>query len=104
LPPARRALAALTGQFGIPSVSDATDWAFGYQVIAGLRYDVTPELAIDVDYHYLATSRGHYITSPSLIVDGVYTGNIKYTSGYATQSILASLIWRFDAPMLPLSR
>jgi opacity protein-like surface antigen len=85
-------------------VSDATDWAFGYQVIAGLRYDITPELAIDVDYHYLATSRGHYITSPSLIVDGVYTGNIKYTSGYATQSILASLIWRFDALMLPLSR
>ena len=32
-------------------------WNFGYQAIAGIRYDINPLLAFDLDYRYLATTR-----------------------------------------------
>ena len=31
-------------------------WQFGYQGIAGLRYDINPLLAFDLDYRYLGTT------------------------------------------------
>ena len=32
-----------------------SQWNFGYQAIAGFRYDINPLLAFDVDYRYLAS-------------------------------------------------
>ncbi len=75
-----------------------SNWNFGYQAIAGFRYDINPLLAFDVDYRYLAT------TSPSFSNKGIapfppfgFTG-VKYTSGYNTQNIVASLTMKFGAP------
>ena len=31
-------------------------WQFGYQAIVGIRYDINPLLAFDLDYRYLATT------------------------------------------------
>ena len=31
-------------------------WTFGYQGIAGIRYNINPALALDIDYRYLATT------------------------------------------------
>ncbi len=79
-------------------------WAFGYQGIAGIRYDINPLLAFDVDYRYLAT------TEPTFTNKGVFPlpGNApnagfpghttRYKAGYNTQNIVASLTMKFGAP------
>ena len=33
-----------------------SSWSFGYQAIAGIRYDINPLLAFDLDYRYLAST------------------------------------------------
>src|SRR6266851_4757323 len=38
------------------TIAHSTDWEFGYQGIAGVRYNINPSLAFDVDYRYLATT------------------------------------------------
>ena len=72
----------------------------GYQAIAGVRYDINPTLALDVDYRYLGT------TDPIFRFGGgaaVANGFSKQTfnSGYGTHSIVASLTLRFGAPPPP---
>jgi OmpA-OmpF porin, OOP family len=75
-------------------------WQFGYQAIAGFRYDINPLLAFDLDYRYLAT------TDPTFTNKGVFPfpgigfapGLTKYKSGYNTQNIVASLTMKFGAP------
>jgi OOP family OmpA-OmpF porin len=77
-------------------------WNFGYQAIAGIRYDINPLLAFDIDYRYLAS------TDPSFTNKGVFPlpnnpgllapRTVKYTSGYNTQNIVASLTMKFGAP------
>jgi outer membrane protein OmpA-like peptidoglycan-associated protein len=77
-----------------------SQWNFGYQAIAGFRYDINPLLAFDLDYRYQAT------TSPTFTNKGVAPfppfgfppGTVKYTSGYNTQNIVASLTMKFGAP------
>jgi OmpA-OmpF porin, OOP family len=77
-----------------------SQWNFGYQAIAGFRYDINPLLAFDIDYRYLAT------TSPTFTNKGVApfppfgfpSSTTKYTSGYNTQNIVASLTMKFGAP------
>jgi OmpA-OmpF porin, OOP family len=77
-------------------------WNFGYQAIAGFRYDINPLLAFDLDYRYLAT------TNPTFTNKGVFPfpnnpgffapGTVKYKSGYNTNNIVASLTMKFGAP------
>ncbi len=75
-------------------------WNFGYQAIAGIRYDINPLLAFDLDYRYLAS------TQPTLNNKGVIPfppfglpqGTSRYKSGYNTQNIVASLTMKFGAP------
>lgn len=81
---------------GIASFDNSSDLVFGYQAIAGISYPVTPQLSADLDYRYLATTTPHFTTSPGLVIDGVPQGSKPLSSGYAIQSILASLIWHFD--------
>ena len=77
-----------------------SQWNFGYQAIVGFRYDINPLLAFDIDYRYLAS------TSPTFTNKGVAPfppfgfppGTVKYTSGYNTQNIVASLTLKFGAP------
>ena len=78
-----------------PTLTSDTQWEFGYQAIAGIRYNINPALAFDVDYRYLATTDPTFRTK----VPGV-----SYSSGYSTHSVLASLSVRFGAappPPLP---
>jgi OOP family OmpA-OmpF porin len=75
-------------------------WNFGYQAIAGIRYDINPLLAFDIDYRYMAS------TDPTFNNKGVapfppfgFPPNaVKYKSGYNTQNIVASLTMKFGAP------
>jgi outer membrane protein OmpA-like peptidoglycan-associated protein len=78
-------------------------WNFGYQAIAGFRYDINPLLAFDLDYRFLAT------TDPTFSNKGVFPlppagfppRTTRYTSGYNTQNIVASLTMKFGAPPPP---
>src|SRR5215469_11441443 len=44
--------------FGGTLFKNNSSWQFGYQGIAGFRYDINPLLAFDLDYRYLATTQG----------------------------------------------
>jgi OmpA-OmpF porin, OOP family len=80
---------------GIGTVSHGEDWEFGYQAIGGVRYAVTPNVALDLDYRYLAT------TDLNLRVPAAPA--TKYKSGYNNQTLMASLVYRFGPPPVPVA-
>lgn len=75
-------------------------WQFGYQAIGGIRYDISPLIAFDLDYRYLATTdptinnKGQFPFPPA----GFPPGTTKYKTGYSTHNVLASLTLKFGAP------
>jgi len=78
---------------GIPGTAlslHGDDWTFGYQAIAGVEYNFNPNLALDLDYRYLATT-------DATINNAGGTGG-SYKTGYDSHNFLASLIVRFGAP------
>ena len=77
---------------GIGTITSSSTTVFGYQGIAGIRYNINPALAFDLDYRYLGTE------TPSF---GTNFAGVKYTSGYSSHSVLASLSVRFGAPPPP---
>ena len=77
---------------GLGRVVNDNDWQFGYQAIGGVRYNVSPNLAFDLDYRYLAT------TDPTFRING--TG-VRFKTGYETHNIMASLVYRFGPPPAP---
>ena len=42
-------------------------WQFGYQAIAGLRYDLNALLSLDLDYRYLATTESMFRDRKSVV-------------------------------------
>ena len=67
-----------------------TDVVFGYQGIAGVRYNINPSLAFDIDYRYLGTTNPNFRS-----IFG------RYSSGYETHNLVASLSMRFGAAPPP---
>ncbi|HEX4616857.1 MAG TPA: outer membrane beta-barrel protein [Stellaceae bacterium] len=67
------------------AVASSSAWEFGYQAIAGIRYNISPALAFDIDYRYLATTDPTFKT----------LGGLKYDSEYHTHNLVASLTWIF---------
>jgi len=68
------------------------DWVFGYQAIGGVRYNINPNVALDLDYRYLGT------------VDATYRvpgTTARYKSGYENHTMMASLVYRFGPPPPP---
>jgi|SRR5580704_38417 OOP family OmpA-OmpF porin len=72
---------------GCTSVA-SSDWEFGYQGIAGIRYNINPALAFDLDYRYLATTDPTFRT----------VAGFKFKASYETHNVVASLTYRFGAP------
>lgn len=77
-------------------VVTGTDTEFGYQAIGGLTYRLTPEIALDFDYRYLATVQPRLRTPPAFVDGGQPAGNLPVGTGYHTHSLVASLIYKFD--------
>jgi len=69
------------------NLTSGTDTQFAYQAIAGIRYNINPALAFDLDYRYLATA-----DDPSFQIT---PAGVRYRSGYNTHNIVASLTMRF---------
>jgi OmpA-OmpF porin, OOP family len=70
------------------NISHDTQWEFGYQAIAGIRYNINPSLAFDLDYRYLGTTDPTFRSA----------SGVRYTSEYSTHNLVASLSLRFGAP------
>jgi len=75
---------------GLGKVQNDDQWQFGYQAIGGVRWPVAPNLAVDVDYRYLATTDPTFRTST--------VPSVRYRSGYSTHNLMASLVYRFGPP------
>ncbi len=67
-------------------------WAIGYQAIGGLRYDVTPNIAVDLDYRYFATTEATFHAPGT---------NITYKTGYNSHNVMASVVYRLGPPAPP---
>jgi len=84
-----------------------SNWQFGYQAIAGIRYDFSPAVAFDLDYRYLASTSttisnngAAHFPFPSG-TGGTSCCNVRNNTGYNTQNIVASITMRFGAPPAP---
>ena len=63
-------------------------WQFAYQAIAGLRYEINPVLALDLDYRYLATTESTF---------RIPNTALHYRTGANTNNFIASITYRFGA-------
>jgi len=79
----------------------SSTWQFGYQGIAGFRYDINPLLAFDLDYRYLATTDTTYTNKGVFPLPPFGFGGLKVRTGYSTNNIVASLTMKFGAPPAP---
>ncbi len=77
---------------GIGQLFNNSSWQFGYQGIAGIRYNLSPTFTLDLDYRYFAT------TQPTFSIPNT---NLRYRTGYRTNNFVASLIYRFAPPPPP---
>jgi opacity protein-like surface antigen len=83
-----------------------SQWQFGYQAIAGIRYDFSPSISFDLDYRYLATTDPSLSNSARFPFPGGTGGTnccagTSYKTGYSTHNILASVTMKFGAPPAP---
>ena len=95
--------ATLDGNFDAPSVgyrSKTSDVVFAYQAIAGVRYVMTPNLALDLDYRYRGTSGVSYTTN-AVTVGGVTFPSRKISGDGSTHNVVASVSWLFTPPPPP---
>ena len=74
---------------GSGQIFDNSNWQFGYQAIAGVRYVVTPHLALDLDYRYLATTESTF---------RIPNTALHYRSGANTNNLVISITYRFGPP------
>jgi len=68
-----------------------SDWEFGYQGIAGVRFEITPNVLLDIDYRYIGTPNGLHFTSKGV---GAPV-NYHISGGYQSTDSFFSLILRF---------
>ena len=79
---------------GGPVFNDSS-WQFAYQAIAGVRYEINPVFALDLDYRYLATTESTF---------RIPNTNLHYITGDNTNNFVLSLTYRFGGPLPSESR
>ncbi|MGE0260825.1 MAG: OmpA family protein [Alphaproteobacteria bacterium] len=84
----------------VGTVGASTAWNFGYQGIAGIRYNINPSLAFDVDYRYFGVLDTDFTTRNGPLVRAGASN--KYSAGNSSNNILASFIVKFGAPPPPV--
>jgi len=91
---------------------NGSGWRFGYQAIAGLRFEFSPTVAFDLDYRYLGTPNQTITNNasarypfPNGTVNGVPKTNCcaggSFTSKYNSNNIVASITMKFGVPAAP---
>ena len=71
---------------GPGQVFNDSNWQFGYQAIAGLRYEINPLFALDLDYRYLATTESTF---------RIPNTSLRYRTSANTNNFVASVTYRF---------
>ena len=84
----------ITGAQASGTWASSTTTQFAYQGIAGIRYNINPALAFDIDYRYFATTQPQFSTVPAKL-------SAKYNSNNASNNVLASFVVKFGAPPPP---
>lgn len=74
-----------------------SDTGFGYQAIGGFDVMLSPSVAVDLDYRYLAAAPLRFRTPSGFVDSGHPAGNLPVASGYRTYSLVASVIYRFGS-------
>ena len=75
---------------GTGQVFNDSNWQFGYQAIAGLRFEINPLFALDLDYRYLATTESTF---------RIPNASLRYRTGANTNNFVASVTYRFGVPL-----
>ena len=75
---------------GRGQVFNDSNWQFGYQAIAGVRYEINALFALDLDYRYLATTESTF---------RIPNTALHYRSSANTNNFVASVTYRFGAPL-----
>jgi len=82
-----------------------SSWQFGYQAIAGFRYEFSPAVAFDLDYRYLGSTDLNFNTGArNPFPNGSRGTNCcagGYSTSYHTQNLVASVTMKFGAPPPP---
>jgi len=94
--------AVLNGNLNAPALgyrSKTSDVVFAYQAIAGVRYPITPNLMLDVDYRYRGADAS--FTTRAFTVGGVTFPSRKVSGTGNTNNVVASLTWLFAAAPPP---
>jgi OOP family OmpA-OmpF porin len=78
------------------TISASSVWEFGYQGIAGIRYNINPALAFDIDYRYFGTLDPRF-------KNVLNVGTNSWKSTYGTNNVMASFVVKFGAPPPPVA-
>jgi len=90
----------LNGNFNAPNIgyhSRTSDTVFAYQAIAGIRYMITPAVALDLDYRYRGSANQTYTTRPFTLAGVNFPGR-TFSGSANTNNVVASLTFLFGAP------
>lgn len=79
---------------GLGTFVDNQEWGFAYQGIVGIRYNLSPAVAVDLDYKFLGTTSTQIRTT-----SGIPTLPITYNTDFSSHSIVASLSIRLNPPI-----
>ena len=90
----RTPFGVITGAQASGTWVSSTSTQFAYQGIAGIRYNINPSLAFDIDYRYFATTQAKFNVDKA-------RGGGSYTSNNSSNNLLASLVVKFGAPPPP---
>jgi hypothetical protein len=87
---------------------NGSGWRFGYQAIAGLRFEFTPQFAFDLDYRYLGTPNQTITNNAAARYPFPHgTGGTNccaggsFTSKYNSNNLVASITMKFGVPPAP---
>jgi opacity protein-like surface antigen len=78
--------------------ADGSKWNFAWSLQAGLTYQVTRSMAIDLGYRYL--DLGNATTGPTRAFDGSFTNGGPFTFNHITsQDLKLGVRWMLEPPM-----
>ena len=89
-----------TAAFG--TLSKTSDFVFAYQAIAGIRYQATPQIALDLDYRYRGMESVSY-TARSATVGGTFFPSKTYSGNGNSNNFVASITYLFGPPPPPVA-
>jgi opacity protein-like surface antigen len=77
------------------SVIDDSDWGFAYQVGAGVAFDITPNIAIDVGYRYKVINNLNFNLDDEIIASLGYGDGEELEKDYKSHNVLVGLRFSF---------